>query len=38
MVWRIKKIEKNEKIKWNEIVEMDGANKWLESAISKDLL
>ena len=27
MVQRIRKVEKNEKMKWNGIVEMGGANK-----------
>ena len=30
MVSRINKIEKNKKIEWNEIIEMDRANKWLK--------
>ena len=28
MVWRIGKVEKNEKIECNGMVEMGGANKW----------
>ena len=29
MVWKIKKVRKNEKIEWNGMVEMSGANKGL---------
>ena len=29
MIWRIRKVEKNEKIEWNGMVEIGGANKWL---------
>ena len=29
MIWRIRKVEKNEKIKWNGMGEMGYTNKWL---------
>ena len=38
IVWRIKKVEKNKKIKWNEMVGMGGANKWLSECISMEIL
>ena len=28
IVWRIRKVEQNEKIEWNEIGEMYMTNKW----------
>ena len=29
IVWRIKKVEKNEKMEWTRIGEIDRPNKWL---------